>query len=65
MTSRSSTMEPEKTAMQTIEHERVAEVAYQLFLARGAGDGRDLEDWLEAETHLQQQIRSLDKRALL
>ena len=65
MASRSSTTEPEKAAIQTIEHERVAEVAYRIYLARGAGEGHDLDDWLEAETHLQQQIRGQGERALL
>jgi hypothetical protein len=36
------------------DHDRVAELSYQYFLARGAGDGRDLDDWLEAERFLQQ-----------
>jgi hypothetical protein len=30
----------------------VRERAYQLFLARGAEPGRDLEDWLQAEREL-------------
>jgi hypothetical protein len=64
MASKSSTIEPEK-ALQTIDHERVAELAHRIYLARGAGDGHDVDDWLEAETHLQQQVRSQDKRALL
>ena len=54
MASKSGTMEPEKAAIQTIEHELVAELAHELFLARGAGDGHDLDDWLEAERFLQQ-----------
>lgn len=29
--------------------------AYELFLARGAGDGRDVEDWFQAERELQDQ----------
>jgi hypothetical protein len=65
MASKSSTMEPEKAAIQTIEHERVAELAHELFLARGAGDGHDLDDWLKAETLLQQQIRSSGSRESL
>ena len=42
MASKSSTMEPEK-ALQTIDHERVAELAHRIYLARGAGDGHDLD----------------------
>ena len=37
-----------------ITHERVAELAHELYLARGKKDGHDLEDWLEAERFLQQ-----------
>ena len=32
--------------------EAIARRAYELFLARGAGHGLDLEDWLEAERQL-------------
>ena len=32
-----------------IPRERIAERAYELYLARGATDGRDWEDWLIAE----------------
>jgi len=34
------------------EHEEIARCAYELFLSRGAEDGRDLQDWLEAERQL-------------
>jgi len=37
-----------------ITHDRVAQLAHELYLARGDGDGHDLEDWLEAERFLQQ-----------
>jgi hypothetical protein len=30
-------------------HERIAERAYERYVARGRSDGRDWEDWLEAE----------------
>jgi Protein of unknown function (DUF2934) len=30
----------------------VARRAYELFLARGQGEGQDVEDWLEAERQL-------------
>ena len=33
-------------------HDQVAHAAYHRWLSRGGGDGRDLEDWLEAERHL-------------
>jgi hypothetical protein len=33
--------------------EEIALRAYQLYLARGASDGHDLEDWLEARRQLE------------
>jgi hypothetical protein len=33
--------------------EEIEQGAYKLFLARGAVDGHDLEDWLQAEQELQ------------
>lgn len=32
--------------------DRVAERAYELYLARGSADGRDFDDWLTAEREL-------------
>ena len=32
--------------------DRVAQRAYELYLARGGGDGQDFEDWLAAEREL-------------
>lgn len=32
--------------------ERIAERAYQKYIERGGSDGRDLDDWLEAEREL-------------
>jgi hypothetical protein len=32
--------------------QEIAALAYELFLARGAGPGSDLEDWLQAEREL-------------
>ena len=34
--------------------EEIEQRAYKLFLARGAGDGRDLQDWIQAERELQE-----------
>ena len=34
--------------------EEIERRAYKLFLARGAGDGHDLQDWLQAEQELQE-----------
>lgn len=33
-------------------HDKVAERAYEIFLARGGTDGQDVEDWLRAEAEL-------------
>src|SRR5438876_444148 len=50
MGSRSSTMEPEK-ALQTIDNEGVAEVAYRLNLARGS-DGREVHIEVSEQTRM-------------
>lgn len=34
-------------------HDEIAMRAYEIYLARGASPGRDLDDWLEAEWELQ------------
>ena len=55
-----SKAQPKKKAINRViaEHHRVitkddvARRAYALFLARGQGEGRDVEDWLEAERQL-------------
>jgi hypothetical protein len=33
-------------------YEQIAEAAYQRYLSRGATDGRDFDDWIEAEQQL-------------
>ena len=35
-----------------LSQETIAARAYEIYLARGAGVGRDLDDWLEAEREL-------------
>jgi hypothetical protein len=35
-------------------HEAIARRAYELYLERGAEPGRDVEDWLRAETELRE-----------
>jgi len=58
MASKSRTAEQERgAAPSTLTHERVAEVAHQLYLARGGEGGHDLDDWLEAERFLQQETQ--------
>ena len=37
------------TAAATLDRERVAQRAYELYLARGGADGQELDDWLCAE----------------
>jgi Protein of unknown function (DUF2934) len=37
--------------------DEVAQRAYELFLSRGRTDGRDVEDWLEAERQLKEKSR--------
>ena len=39
-------------ATATIDRDRLAQRAYELYLARGAADGQDMEDWLIAEREL-------------
>jgi hypothetical protein len=41
------------TAAATIDHDRVAQRAYELYLARGCEQGRELDDWLCAEREMQ------------
>lgn len=36
--------------------ERIAQKAYELWEARGRREGRDLEDWLDAETSVMDEI---------
>ena len=40
----------------------ISEVAYELFLKRGATHGNDLGDWLEAEQIVQTKVRSEGKK---
>jgi hypothetical protein len=35
-----------------VDRERIAQRAYERFEARGREDGRDMDDWLEAEREL-------------
>jgi len=37
--------------------EEIAAEAYRIYMGRGAGDGQDLEDWLEAERRLSAERR--------
>jgi len=42
----------ESQQMVTIPSEEIAKRAYELFMARGAEHGNDLDDWLLAESEL-------------
>ena len=42
----------EQLASNALAHEQVAQRAYEIFLARGATHGQDIEDWLRAEREL-------------
>jgi len=39
-------------------YDEIAEAAYQRYLQRGAADGRDFDDWLEAERELKSRRRA-------
>ena len=40
------------TTAAVMDRERVAQRAYELYLARGCADGQDVDDWLCAEREL-------------
>jgi hypothetical protein len=42
------------TTVATIDRDVCAQRAYELYLARGGEDGRDLDDWLTAERELRE-----------
>ena len=42
------------TTVATIDRDVCAQRAYELYLARGGVDGRDLDDWLTAERELRE-----------
>jgi hypothetical protein len=46
------------TTAATINRARVAERAYELYLARGGGDGLALDDWLSAERELTGRVKA-------
>ena len=51
--------ENERVTDSTITKDAIARRAYALYLARGAQEGHDLEDWLQAERELRQDTRFL------
>ena len=42
-----------------LSHDEVAARAYEIYLARGATPGRDLDDWLQAEQELRSSMKGL------
>lgn len=44
--------QPDKPTNGGPSHDKIAERAYEFFLARGGTDGYDVEDWLCAEAEL-------------
>jgi hypothetical protein len=40
---------PSTTCSKEDFHQKIAEKAYQLYVARGCADGHDVEDWAKAE----------------
>jgi len=50
------------TIDQIVTHEEVEKRAYEIYLRRGDGDGRDLDDWFTAEQELAQE-RSQESEA--
>ena len=41
-----------RTAAEESSEEQIRRRAYELYEARGRGDGHDMEDWLEAEAEI-------------
>lgn len=46
-----------EAALPALTHEAIERRAHEIFMARGAGPGRDLQDWLEAERQLVEELR--------
>ncbi len=42
---------------------RVSEKAFELYLSRGGGDGRHIEDWLEAERLVAAEVAAEDEHS--
>ena len=49
---------PRNVVAVTIDRDQCAHRAYELYLARGGEDGRDLDDWLTAERELLERRRT-------
>jgi hypothetical protein len=53
----SQTAQPRNATAVEIPHERIAQRAYEKFLARGCRHGDDLKDWFEAERELRAELQ--------
>jgi Protein of unknown function (DUF2934) len=49
------------TSTEGLSREKIAQRAYELYLARGGAHGSELEDWLQAERELHEQNKSTNK----
>jgi hypothetical protein len=54
----SSPQHADDTIAATISRARVAERAYELYLARGGADGQAMDDWLSAERELRGRVKA-------
>lgn len=52
-----ATEHPNVTAPEEDPQTEIAQRAYDLYLTRGAGEGHDLDDWLQAEREIRDRSR--------
>ena len=52
-----ATEDPNVTAPNEDRQTEIAQRAYDLYLNRGAGEGHDLDDWLQAEREIRDRSR--------
>lgn len=48
---------------QQASEEEIAQRAYEIYLQRGAADGSDVDDWLQAERELSQEPHASERAA--
>ena len=48
---------------QQVSEEEIAQRAYEIYLQRGATDGSDVDDWLQAERELSQETQASERAA--
>ncbi len=49
-----SSIAPQQTANRFPSHEEISRRAYEIYLARGGEQGREAEDWFQAERELRE-----------